>query len=272
MTDKPDNGSTSPTNKSYETTASPFFDQFRENTAHQNSEKNTTAEVNSIPSDNDVTIDSAEQTDSSASIVKGRLPPEAKRALVNLMRMGSIIATQKPKLFEQICRHEELIQAHLSDMYLRLLLDEKAGVALVLQQEIIGDGGEEDDIYTLITPRTLTLNDSLLLLVLRKYYQDREAAGEQRIIIDIEQIEAFLTPFLPLSNSSKSDRRKLSTSLSRMTERKILSSVRGEDSRFEITAVIRYVVSAEFLERLLAEYQKLAKAAANENVGTGNVE
>lgn len=188
----------------------------------------------------------------------GRLPAEAKRALVNLMRSGSVIAAQKPKLFEHICRYEKLLHGHLSDLYLRLLLDQKAGVALIVQQEVSGDGDDED-IYTLIPRRTLTLYDTLLLLVLRKYYQEREATGEQKIIVDIEQIEAFLTPFLSLGNHAKSDRRKLSASLTRMTERKLLTTVRGEDSRYEITAVIRYVVNAEFLERLLGEYENLAK-------------
>jgi hypothetical protein len=34
--------------------------------------------------------------------------------------------------------------------------------------------------------------------------------------------------------------------------------VRGDDERFEITPVIRYVVNADFLGRLLAEYERLA--------------
>ncbi|MFU7548289.1 DUF4194 domain-containing protein, partial [Pseudomonas paraeruginosa] len=61
----------------------------------------------------------------------------------------------------------------------------------------------------MINKRTLSLYDTLLLLVLRKYYQERETAGEQKIIIDIERIEALMTPFLPLTYSSRSERRTL---------------------------------------------------------------
>ncbi len=41
-------------------------------------------------------------------------------------------------------------------------------------------------------------------------------------------------------------------------ESALISAVRGDDERFEITSVIRYVVNADFLERLLKEYERLA--------------
>ena len=100
-----------------------------------------------------------------------------------------------------------------------------------------------------------------MLLVLRKHYQERESTGEQRIVIDIERIEANLTPFLPLTNSMKSDRRKLIAALYKMIEKRLLTKVRGSNDRLEITPVIRYVVNAEFLEKMLEEYQGLADEA-----------
>jgi hypothetical protein len=57
-----------------------------------------------------------------------------------------------------------------------------------------------------------------------------------------------------------------------MVERHILSSVRGSDDRFEITPIIRYVVNAEFLESMLAEYKQLALDAGFNTELPGNVE
>jgi hypothetical protein len=188
---------------------------------------------------------------------QGVLPPEARRALVSLLKQGVILASHKALLFEAVCRYQLQLRQHLADMYLGLSLDEKAGLAFIVQQgeaELNGD----DEAVSLISRRTLSLYDTLLLLVLRKHYQERESTGEQRIIIDIERIEASLTPFLALGNSSRADRRKLDVALRKMIERRLLAVVRGDDSRFEITPVIRYVVNAEFLERLLADYQRLA--------------
>jgi hypothetical protein len=201
------------------------------------------------------------------------MPAEARRALVFLLRQGVILSAQKAKLFEAVCRYETRIRQHLSDVYLTLVLDEKSGVAFIagMQSEhcqLAGDAVEareddvnEDEQYSLISRRVLPLYDTLLLLVLRKYYQSRELCGEQKIIVDIEKIESDLTPFLPLTNSARTDRRKLNGALQKMVSSRILSTVRGSLERFEITPIIRYVVSAEFLESMLKEYERLALEA-----------
>lgn len=203
-----------------------------------------------------------QRTADDAQGATGRLPPEARRALVALMRHGVIMASDKRVLFDNLCRHQPLIEDHLADMYLRLLVDPKAGLAMLLQQDASDE--VEEEVSSLVTRRTLSLYDTLLLLVLRKHYQERETAGEQRIFIDIERIEAQLSPFLPLTQSTRTDRQRLSGALKRMTERRLLSRARGEEERFEITPVIRYVVNAEFLEELLEKYHTLAQAAGLE--------
>ena len=104
-------------------------------------------------------------------------------------------------------------------------------------------------------------HDTLLLLVLRKHFLDRETAGDTRIRMDVAQIEALLMPFLPLTGSTSSDRKKLNGAVDAMKRRKILNAVRGEDERVEISPVIRYVVNTEYLEHLLQEYRRLAEEA-----------
>ncbi len=204
-----------------------------------------------------------------ADFETGKLPPEARRALVSLLKYGVILAAQKSKLFECICRYQSPVRSHLADVYLKLVLDEKTGVAFVAGLDESDD--EDLDAVSLITRRTLSIYDTLLLLVLRKHYQERERAGEQRIIIDIERIEANLSPFLPLTNSTKSDRRKLIAALKKMLEKRILSMVRGSGDRLEITPIIRYVVNAQFLEQMLEEYQGLAgEAGLNMNLPADN--
>lgn len=191
------------------------------------------------------------------------MPPEARRALVSLLRQGVILYARKAKLFESLCQHQAAVRRHLSEVYLKLVLDERAGVAFVAgiqsEEDDERDNWDDEEPVSLISKRTLSIYDTLLLLVLRKHYQDRETSGEQRIVIDTERVESHLTPFLPLTNSTKSDRKQLSAALQKMVKKKILSPVRGSDDRFEITPVIRYVVNAEFLESMLNEYLKIAR-------------
>lgn len=196
--------------------------------------------------------------------LQGRLPPEARRALIALLRHGVIMAEGKRLLFEALCRYRAGIQEHLADMNLRLLLDEKPGIAMLLAQVSYDYDDEDDEGGSLISRRTLSLYDTLLLLVLRKHYQERETAGEQRVIIDNDRIDTALRPFLPLTNSSRSDQRQLNGAVNTMKERRILAAVRGEDDRYEITPVIRYVVNAAFLEQMLDEYTRLAERAGSE--------
>lgn len=191
----------------------------------------------------------------------GRLPSQARRALVELMRQGVVIAESRRLVFDALCAHRTSIADHLADMYLRMLIDESAGLALLLSAQLGGDEGEEEDAAALISRRTLTVYDTLLLIVLRKHFLDRETAGDVRIRIDMAQIEAMLMPFLPLTGSTNSDRKKLNGAVEGMKRRKILNAVRGEDERVEISPVIRYVVNAEYLEHLLEEYRHLAEEA-----------
>ena len=78
------------------------------------------------------------------------MPHDARRVLVHLMRQGSVMASQKPKLFEQLCRYELAIRKHLSEVYLQLVLDQKSGVAFVASTTSehvsnIEDDGLEDE-------------------------------------------------------------------------------------------------------------------------------
>lgn len=263
---------------------SDLFDRFRERQSdHPSFEQNANGDneaseslfavdesISSTPIDEQAGSLIEESPNDPAALNSGTMPPEVRRALVGLLRQGVILAGQKANLFDSICRYQDAVRNHLADVYLKLVLDQRTGVAFIagLDESDV----EEEDAVSLITRRTLSLYDTLLLLVLRKHYQERETVGEQRVIIDIERVEANLSPFLPLTNSTRSDRKKLDASLQKMVERHILSSVRGSDDRFEITPIIRYVVNAEFLESMLAEYKQLAFDADLNTELPGNVE
>ena len=185
-------------------------------------------------------------------------PHEARRVLVSLLRQGVILSSKKPKLYESLCHYQNVIRDRLNDLYLKLVLDEREGVAFISSQSEEEEEASDGDMVSLISRRTLSLYDTLLLLVLRKYYQEREKAGEQKVVIDLERTEHLLIPFLPLTNSTSQERGKLRTAMKKMDERYLLNTINESDGRYEITPIIRYVVSAEFLESVLKEYQRLA--------------
>ena len=249
-----------------------FFEMVRRPSS--NSEKNIEIQANqpvedSFPTtgaeeqhaDNQTEMEHAQDRDTDAL-----MPHVARRVLVYLMRQGVILAAENLKLFDLLCRYEAEIRRHLAEVYIQLVLDAKQGVAYIINLKSIQDEQEDenqplDDFPVLIRKRTLTVYDTLILLILRKYYQERETAGEQKIIIDVERIQSSLIPFIPLTNHDSKDRKKLNAALEKFIEKKVLTGLRGEEGRYEITPIIRYVVNAEFLQSLLSEYQQLAAKA-----------
>lgn len=196
------------------------------------------------------------------------MPAIAKKTLVYLMRQGVILQSQKPQVFANVLQYQEMIIRHLSEVYLSLIVDERQGVLFVArsdyqetqdeQNNADDEMSDEEDISSLISRRTVSIYDSLLLLILRKYYQERENAGEQQIVIDVDKLEGLFLPFSPLTNYETKERSKLINKLKSFAKSyKILQSIRNSDERFEITPMIRYVVNADFLNAMLSEYKAL---------------
>lgn len=197
-----------------------------------------------------------------------KMPAIAKKALVYLMRQGVVLQSQKPQVFANILQYEEMIMRHLSEVYLSLIIDERQGILFIArsdyqetqdeQSDFDNETRDEDDISSLINRKTISVYDSLLLLILRKYYQERENSGEQQIIIDIDKLEDLLSPFLPLTNyEGKGKKQLLGRINSLLKPHKIVQNIRNSDERFEITPMIRYVVNANFLHAMLQEYEQL---------------
>ncbi|SPY07751.1 DUF4194 domain-containing protein [Oligella urethralis] len=206
-------------------------------------------------------IEDTEQTQGTEPVQN--LPAELRRALVYLLKNSIVLHADNPQLFSSLCHYQQQIRDYLRQIYIYLVLDEIEGVAFIAreptEQDLISE--EENDVPSLIAPRSLSVLDTLLLLILRKHYQERQTAGEQKVMIDIERIEAQLTPFTALVQHASKDRRRLVSSLKNFVERKLLLSV-SSGERYEITPIIRYVVNAQFLETMLAEYRQLAQVDA----------
>ncbi len=168
-----------------------FFDRLAATTGEQQGELMSDAvDVEEVAVDEALLPDGVDDDATTTAPSKGRFSPELRRALVELMRSGVVLAHVKPQVYELLCRHQALVEDHLADMYLRLLIDPLAGVALLLQRQEQADFEDEEERSALISRRTLSLYDTLLLLVLRKHYQERQSVGEQQVIIDMDRIES----------------------------------------------------------------------------------
>lgn len=213
---------------------------------------------------------------SNNGLLNNEMPAIAKKTLVYLMRQGVVLQAKKPQVFANILLYKEQIIRHLSEVYLSLVIDERQGIVFIARadysqsteetDEIDDEMNDEEDVSSLINRKTINIYDSLLLLILRKYYQERENAGEQQIIIDINKMEGLLSPFLPLTNYEVKDKKRLIGRINGLLKpHKILQNIRNSEERFEITPMIRYVVNADILNAMLSEYEKLLEKSQEDN-------
>ncbi|CAD5107085.1 DUF4194 domain-containing protein [Zestomonas carbonaria] len=117
-------------------TAPSLFDQFRpaETPAATEWEQPSEELDTRLPEDNIALADGDEGLDTTELSITGKsetgsMPGDARRAMRYLLNTGVVREEKKRLTFESLCRHEKLIGEHLGNMYLYMLLDQKAGIS-----------------------------------------------------------------------------------------------------------------------------------------------
>lgn len=184
------------------------------------------------------------------------LPLDVRRALVYLMRNGAVFDQDKPHIYKTLTQYEQEIRQHLANFCLQVVHDAQQKYLFLADYE--GDT-EEEDFPSLISKRTLSLYDTIILLILRKHYQERDRAGEAVIMIDFEKILDELQPFIGLISNENLERKKVSGRLEEFAKRRLLQKDSGTEGRYQITPIICYVVNSHFLTELLSAYETIAQ-------------
>ncbi len=180
------------------------------------------------------------------------VPVVLKQAMSLLVTRGAFFREDKPAMFEALRDNEEEAGAFFASIFMVLVINPSSGLAIIQP--------EDTDVphNALVRPRSLSLYDSVVLVQLRKHYQEKVIAGEEGVYIDVEEIEQAITPLLPVASSETRDRSKLNAALSRFGEQKILRKAQGRDKHYEITPVIQHVVNGDMLAELEKKYRSLA--------------
>lgn len=193
----------------------------------------------------------------------------SRRAMQKLIARGVIYESRHEADYRVLVNDAEQVSGVLEELSLRMSIDREVGVILLRLPDDYLEGEEEGEegSHPLVRRRRMTLFDSLTAVVLRKHYRERELTGEQRVRIDIEQLEQGLVPFLPLMGSEEIFRKHLRGVVDRFKDLNLLLSVRGSKTEFEIAPVIRVVVNAEWIESLVKEFQRLSDSRRDDATG-----
>ena len=198
---------------------------------------------------------------------------KVRNIIVDLLKTGSVqfeLDSEQYKLLRKK-ENEDFIRSYLRNINIELVVDPDIGLAYIKnlnREDEIADAEDEtqrdpesesfvEDKF-LINKSVLTPFKSILILILRKYYQERFSQGESSIVIDIDYIKNALLPYMNISVSDRKDQQKLNGALRDLCEYHLLKRLPSEDNdRFLILPLIRFVVDLNKLNDLLEEFRKV---------------
>ncbi|MCC8536410.1 DUF4194 domain-containing protein [Xanthomonas axonopodis pv. poinsettiicola] len=188
----------------------------------------------------------------------GQLPVEARRALCQLLSGPSVDAQRHGRLWSALLRSETSIRSALSEVFLELVLDREAGIAFTRQ----ADTGELDT-PVLLRSSPLTFIDSVLLLHLRQQLADADARGVRAVVEDATLSDALAVYEKNLSTDRAGFLRRVATAVQKMKDNHVLTRLRGEETRYEVSPALKLLFSAEDVAALGQVYRQLREAPAD---------
>ena len=191
-------------------------------------------------------------------------PLPLRRALQELLKMGLLEQASKPQLFRHIAIDTARVNALLEPLDLQVRVDDLRGLAYVAVAPGWQAGDAEDDdewTHPLVRRQRLTLEQSLLLAVLRREFLQREQEGGLGVAVQLglDGLLPQLEIYLGATGSDMQDRKRLLELLDKLRAHGVVSEVDAQD-QLTIRPMIVHLANPENLQGLLAHLRGLRQA------------
>ena len=195
-------------------------------------------------------------------------PQPRRRALQELLRNGLLEQASKPQLFRHIANDMAHVNRLLEPLDLQVRVDDLRGLAYVaVAPGWQADDAEDDDEWThpLVRRQRLTLEQSLLLAVLRREFLQREQEGGLGVAVQLglDGLLPQLEIYLGATGSDMQDRKRLLELLEKLRAHGVVSEVDAQD-QLTIRPMIVHLANPENLQGLLAHLRGLQQAGSND--------
>ena len=195
-------------------------------------------------------------------------PQPLRRALQELLRSGLLEQASKPQLFRHIASDTARINRLLEPLDLQVRVDDLRGLAYVaVAPGWQADDAEDDDEWThpLVRRQRLTLEQSLLLAVLRREFLQREQEGGLGVAVQLglDGLLPQLEIYLGATGSDMQERKRLLELLDKLRAHGVVSEVDAQD-QLTIRPMIVHLANPENLQGLLAHLRGLQQAGSND--------
>lgn len=181
---------------------------------------------------------------------KDRLP----HLLVPLLK-GVIYREDEHSRWQDLLESQGAVQDYLSIIGLEMIMHEDEGFAFLKNVERDDD---ETEIPRLIIKRQLSYPVSLLLAQLRRRLTEHDASsGEERLIIEREEIISMMGTFFPSGSNEVKFQKKVDAALQKTFELGFIRFIGDRKEKIEVKRIIKAFVDAQWLNEFdvrLAEY------------------
>ena len=188
-------------------------------------------------------------------------PASLRRAVQELLRQGLLERALKKPLFQQVATDTARVNALLEPLDLEVKVDDARGLAFVAVAASYQPEDSEDDEWThpLVRRQRLTLEQSLLLAMLRREFLQREQ--EQGLGVPVQLALDGLLPQLEIylghTGSDMQERKRLLNLLDNLHDHGVVSKVDAQDN-FTIRPMIVHLANPENLQALLQRLRELS--------------
>lgn len=184
--------------------------------------------------------------------------------LVHLLK-GVLYRDDSLPRWQQLLRLQNRVRDYFSQIGLELSLFEEEGFAYLKNREL--QEGEEE-IPRLISRRKLSYTVSLTLALLRRRLAEHDTqSGEERLILDRDELVEMVRTFLPGGSNEARVSDRIERAIKQATDLGFIRPLEGRKDQLEIKRILAAFIDAEWLNSFDSNLAAYTAAAGMEETG-----
>ncbi|QET03914.1 DUF4194 domain-containing protein (plasmid) [Cupriavidus pauculus] len=204
------------------------------------------------------------QADTTLQADTGYTPREVKDACQELLKYGLLEVARKPNLYRTALAKTAEVNRILEPFDLVVKIDDIRGLAYLIVAQPIFAEGEDEWSHPLVRRQRLTLEQSLMVALLRQQYlifEQERGVGAADAPIAVEDLVPQLQIYLGNLGSDTRELQRARTLLEKLKVHALVSEIDQQD-QFVIRPIIVHLANPESLQGLLTALKDVGTAAS----------
>jgi len=185
-----------------------------------------------------------------------------KTACQELLKYGLLDAEKKPNLYQTALTHRAEIHQILEPLDLSTRVDDVRGLIILIVASDAFSAESDEWSHPLVRRQRLTLEQSLLIAILRQHYivhEQESGIGANNATVALDELLPQIMLFLPQSGSETKDEKRLRNLLDHLKGHGIVSEINEKD-QVTIRPLITHLANPNSLVALLEHFKTLAES------------